>query len=322
VLVFFLQYIAIISAFFSESDNIKYMSKSLFRKIPQSLMGVSGMEFCFLCKICNISYFFLLFTEPNPAWFGNVANEATNPHWSNPNWLKSRFHFSFAEYGNPHNGNFGVLRVMNDDLVQPNRGFGEHPHRDMEICTYVVQGELTHQDSMGTEETLGRGAVQFMSAGRGVYHSEHNRHLTEPLRFIQIWINTRTRGLKPNYGSFVGDAAGRRNKWQHLVGDISANFDSAAIRINQDANIFVTEIDEDQSVEFTVKDGRQAYLLCVEGNGVVEGAHGTSESLERHDAAEVYGPNSFTIRPSSGTGSAANFLLVEMAYTGQGRTDI
>merc|ERR1711871_391010 len=101
-----------------------------------------------------------LFTsEPPPDWFGNRQNEQGNSNWTNANWLKSRFHFSFAEYSNRRNENFGVLRVMNDDLVQPARGFGTHPHRDMEIFTYIVEGELTHADSMGTDETLGRGAL-------------------------------------------------------------------------------------------------------------------------------------------------------------------
>eukprot|EP01031_Cornospumella_fuschlensis_P035279 gene35279-42746_t len=95
------------------------MHRSVIRKIPQAKLGVS---------------------EPNPAWFGNKGNEPSNPAWTNPNWLKSRFHFSFAEYSNSRNMAFGVLRVMNDDLVQPNRGFGAHPHRDVEICTYVVEG--------------------------------------------------------------------------------------------------------------------------------------------------------------------------------------
>lgn len=104
----------------------------------------------------------LAVSEPNPSWFGNPGNELKNPLWTNGNWLKSRFHFSFAEYSNPRNAEFGVLRVMNDDLVQPNRGFGTHPHRNVEICTYIVDGSLTHQDSMGTEETLNRGAIQFM----------------------------------------------------------------------------------------------------------------------------------------------------------------
>lgn len=221
---------------------------------------------------------------------------------------------------------------MNDDLVQPNRGFGEHPHRDTEICTYVVHGQLSHQDSMGTEETLGRGAIQFMSAGRGVQHSEHNHHQSEVLRFVQIWINTRSRGLKPNYGSYVGNEAGRLNQWQHLVGDVGQSTSTSAVQINQDANIFVTEIEAGKQVEFTVQDGRQAYLLCVEGSGLIQGQHGTDETLDRHDAAELYGPLTFTITPTETpatstetpavTTSAAHFLLVEMQYAGLGRSDL
>ena len=108
---------------------------------------------------------------------------------------------------------------MNDDLVQGQRGFGTHPHRDVEIVTYIVEGDLTHEDSTGTEETLGRGSVQFMSAGRGIYHSEHNRKDC-PLRFIQIWINTRTRGIAPNYGGYDGQTenakAERSNSLSHV----------------------------------------------------------------------------------------------------------
>ena len=161
-----------------------------FRKIAQSMLSVS---------------------EPNPSWFGNKPNEPSNPSWTNSNWLKSRFHFSFAEYSNPKYTSFGVLRVMNDDLVQPHRGFGEHPHRDAEICTYVVDGQLTHKDTMGTEETIGKGAIQFMTAGSGVSHSEHNHDQKNPLRFIQIWLSPRSKNLKPNYGSFTSKPADRQN---------------------------------------------------------------------------------------------------------------
>jgi Pirin len=115
-----------------------------------------------IIQLFNNSHIYNCIVEPNPAWFGNGPNDSANPSWTNKNWLKSRFHFSFAEYNNEDNTNFGVLRVLNDDLVQPRREFGEHPHRDVEICTYVVEGFLSHKDSMGTEETLGRGAVQFM----------------------------------------------------------------------------------------------------------------------------------------------------------------
>lgn len=106
---------------------------------------------------------------------------------SNLGWLRSKFHFSFAEYYNPHNIKFGVLRVINDDLVESNTGFDTHPHRNMEIISYVVNGELTHGDSMGNKNTITRGHVQYMSAGTGVYHSEHNLGKDE-LRFLQIWI--------------------------------------------------------------------------------------------------------------------------------------
>lgn len=101
-------------------------------------------------------------------------------------WLVSRFHFSFAEHWDPTRTNFGVLRVVNDDLVSQTSGFDTHPHRDMEIFSYVLDGQLTHKDSMGSSETIGRGAVQYMSAGTGVLHSEHNRG-QERLRFLQIW---------------------------------------------------------------------------------------------------------------------------------------
>jgi len=205
----------------------------------------------------------LAVSEPNPAWFGNSPNE-NKPNWNNKNWLKSRFHFSFAEYSNSRNTNFGVLRVMNDDLVQPRRGFGAHGHRDAEICTYIIDGQLTHKDSMGTAETLGRGAIQFMTAGRGVRHSEHNRG-DKPLRFIQMWLTPRSYGLAPNYGSATSSAGDRTNKWLHLVGDVNDKATEPPVQINTDANIFVTELAPNRSIALSVKAGRQAYCLMLEG---------------------------------------------------------
>ena len=114
-------------------------------------------------------------------------------------WLRSRFHFSFAEYRDPDNVHFGALRVLNDDLVAPGHGFGMHPHSDFEILSYVVDGALTHADSMGNEHTLTRGEVQYMSAGTGVLHSEHNRG-EETLRFLQIWVFPDEEGHAPSYG--------------------------------------------------------------------------------------------------------------------------
>ena len=195
----------------------------------------------------------LFVSEPNPAMFGNAGNLATSKYWTNKNWLKSRFHFSFAEYYSPDNTNFGTLRVMNDDLVQPDRGFGTHPHNNMEICTYIVDGNLTHQDSMGTAETLSRGAIQFMTAGTGIRHSEHNLNKTEPLRFIQMWIQPRERNLTPNYGSGIGTFEGRHNKFAHLVSDVQNPVSETPVKINQDVNIFVSEFDAGKDVEFNLK---------------------------------------------------------------------
>ena len=145
-------------------------------------------------------------------------------------WLRSRFHFSFAEYRDPDNVSFGVLRVLNDDLVAPGRGFGTHPHNDFEILSYVVDGALTHADSMGNEHTLTRGEVQYMSAGKGVLHSEYNRGDTT-LRFLQIWIFPDEKGHEPAYGDHRFPWEARRNQW--LV--IAAGPDGdAPVTVHQD----------------------------------------------------------------------------------------
>lgn len=253
-------------------------------------------------------------SEPNPAWFGNGANTPGNPGWDAPNWLTSRFHFSFAEHdaGKPR---FGVLRVLNDDRVQPARGFGTHGHSNMEIVTYVVEGELTHQDSMGTAETLGRGAIQYMTAGQGVHHSEYNLNKERPLRFIQMWILPRMRGLTPNYGSAVGSAEARRNQFAHLVGDVKGDGKSdapPAVTINQDANIYVAEItDARTKLNFEVKGGRQAYVVCLEGATEVDHGADACAELTRHDAAEVVGPQALIFStPKEGY---AHVLVLEMA---------
>ncbi|KAM3138309.1 hypothetical protein pb186bvf_009585 [Paramecium bursaria] len=206
----------------------------------------------------------LFISEPNPAWFGNPANKDAKV-----NWLKSRFHFSFAEYQDPLNQKFGVLRVMNDDLVQPQRGFGTHPHQNMEIVTYVVNGEVTHKDSHNNQETLGKGSIQYMSAGSGVQHSEFNDSKDTPVRFIQTWITPRKLNTPVQYGSYKGVEGQALNKWFHLVGDVqrkdyykNLNQNPAAF-IDQDANFFVSEFTDE--ITFDLKENRMGYLLCIEG---------------------------------------------------------
>lgn len=256
----------------------------------------------------------LYVSEPPPFLFGNGENEPNNSAWTCKNWLQSRFHFSFAEYSNPGNSSFGALRVMNDDLVQPNRGFGTHGHANMEICTYIIDGQLTHQDSMGTSETLGRGSVQFMTAGVGVRHSEFNHSRTEPLRFIQMWLLPNQRELPVNYGSVCTELADRLDRWCHLVSDVGGR---GRIHINQAADIRVAELSKGKSLEYRLPSGRQAYFLCMEGR--VSLRYGdTLVTLERHDAAEIYGGCDFTTAAPS---EAAHCLVVETTGA-TGRRDL
>lgn len=191
--------------------------------------------------------------------------ESKNMGRSDLGWLKSIFHFSFANYQNPDNINFGALRVVNDDLVKSKKGFEMHYHEDMEIISYVVGGELNHGDSMGNKSTITRGHVQFMSAGTGIYHSEHNYGDTTS-RFLQIWLHTDEKGLTPNYGDYRFKWEDRRNKWLQIVSNIEGD---APIKIHQDANIYVLELDKDKEIDFKVGEGRQAYLIQIEGSSEI-----------------------------------------------------
>lgn len=217
---------------------------------------------------------------------------------SNLGWLKSIFHFSFAEYYNPKNMNFGVLRVINDDLIEPKKGFDTHPHQDMEIISYVVDGQLTHGDSMGNKQTLERGQVQYMSAGTGIYHSEYNLG-DSVARFLQIWILPDQKGHTPQYVDYRFDWSDRHNKWLHLV---SGNGGAAPIHINQDVNLYVVEIEQGQVIDFSLSEGRQVYLVQIEGESAINGL-----TLSQRDALEVSGED-IVIQAQE----KSHILLVEM----------
>ncbi|KAL3903606.1 MAG: hypothetical protein SGARI_005299, partial [Bacillariaceae sp.] len=265
----------------------------------------------------------LYVSEPNPSWFGNGANEADNPSWTNKNWLKSRFHFSFAEYRNPRNSQYGILRVMNDDLVQPFRGFGKHPHGDMEIITYIVHGSLTHKDSMGNGESLGRGSIQFMTAGQGVTHSEFNDG-DKPLRFIQTWILPRRSGLTPNYGSYNAskDCDAKKNTLQHLASDTQRDDLDTPVKVAQDVNCNAAELELGKSTSIHLGKERQAYLLCVEGQLEVNG-----KKMEKYDGMEIEGDEEASALEIKATGveatengDVAHFLMFDMPLVpGSGR---
>ena len=220
---------------------------------------------------------------------------------SNLGWLESRFHFSFAEYRNPNNINFGVLRVLNDDIVHPESGFDTHPHANMEIISYVVNGEITHKDSMGNSETLKRGEVQYLSAGDGIYHSEHNVHKTEDLRLLQIWIVPPKAGLPRLYGSKRFEEIDRKNR---LLNIVSSQNGTADIKIYQDINIYVSELETNKTLDFKIEKNRQVYFVQIEGSSSVN-----EITLNDGDAMEILDIEKIEIKALGNS----HFLFIEMS---------
>lgn len=193
-------------------------------------------------------------------------------------WLKATHSFSFGNYQNRNRMNFGKLRVLNDDIVAPSRGFGMHPHQDMEIITIPLAGALKHADNMGNEAVITTGEVQVMSAGTGVYHSEHNASDTEPVNLFQIWIFTDKIGHTPRYDQKKFSSDDRNEKWQLLV---SPDGKKGSLMIHQ--NAFISAIDATSETETTYQlksAGNGVYFMVTEGAVTIEGAE-----LEKRDAA-------------------------------------
>jgi redox-sensitive bicupin YhaK (pirin superfamily) len=197
-------------------------------------------------------------------------------------WLQTRHSFSFADYHDPRNLNWGALRVFNDDVIAAGTGFGTHPHRDMEILTYVLDGELEHKDSMGNVGVVGPGGVQYLSAGTGIAHSEYNHSREHPLRLVQMWVLPRAARLKPNYGQVDFTVADRLNRWLPIASG-RAGVESK-IAIHQDAAAFVARVDG-APLHYTLEAGRLAFLFVATGSLDVNG-----EKLTEGDALRIAGP--------------------------------
>lgn len=212
-------------------------------------------------------------------------------------WLKPRYHFSFSSYYNPNKMGLGSLRVLNDDLIMPHKGFSSHPHKDMEIVTYIIDGEITHKDSMENARTLKRGSMQYMSAGTGVIHSEFNNG-SELLRVIQIWIEPSMNNLTPNYGDVVFKKEDRHNKLLHLI---SSENNDGRIKIYQDANIFVSEADAGYIQEFRIGDYDYIYFVQLEGESLIN-----LNKIEEGDALQT--SESILIEPLTDS----HFLIVQL----------
>ena len=194
-------------------------------------------------------------------------------------WLTSHHTFSFADYYDPEQQGFGDLRVINEDVIRGGGGFAAHPHRDMEIVTYVLAGALRHEDSMGNGSVIKAGDVQRMSAGTGVVHSEHNASRDAPVHLFQIWVHPDRRAYAPEYEQFTPPADGRRGRFQVLV---SGHPTDTGLHWHQDARLLTADLARGESASLPIKADRMAYLHVIRG-GLTTGG----ETLETGDGARL-----------------------------------
>lgn len=180
----------------------------------------------------------------------------------NLGWLLSRLSFSFGEYFDANNTAFGVLRVCNHDEVGPGKGFGAHPHSDMEIVTVVLSGAIKHEDNLGNRELTSAGEVQRMTAGSGIIHAEYNVSETEPVKILQLWFMPAERGLPPSYETRRYDPAKLNNAWLSVVDPVGSE---QSAKIHQDMTIYLSRVEKGQQLAFTQAEGRRMFFYVIEG---------------------------------------------------------
>lgn len=218
-----------------------------------------------------------------------TIHKADSRGFADIGWLKSHHSFSFASYHNSERTRFGLLRVLNDDVIDAGMGFGTHPHDNMEIVTIPLSGEVAHQDSTGNKEVLKSGEVQIMSAGSGLTHSEFNNSKKDPLSLLQIWVFPKEEDIKPRYDQKSFDVKERENKFQTVV---SPDNENEAMWINQNAYFSLGNIDNDKSVTYEIKHaGNGAYIFIIEGSVEIEG-----EILSKRDAIGIEDVNAIEIQ--------------------------
>ncbi len=202
-------------------------------------------------------------------------------------WLKTHHSFSFADYYDPGNVNWGALRVFNDDTVLPGQGFGTHPHRDMEIVTYVLRGELEHRDSLGHHGVVAPGGIQYVSAGTGVRHSEFNHSRERDVHFVQMWVLPRSRGAAPAYGQHAFGEDERRNRWLVAAGGEPGT--AAPVTLHADATLRVAKL-EGATLTYAFVPARYGFLFVADGAVEANG-----EQLSAGDAVRIHGVRDLSV---------------------------
>ena len=208
-------------------------------------------------------------------------------------WLKAKHTFSFADYHNPDRMGFSSLRVINEDRIEPGKGFDTHPHKDMEIVTYIIDGALEHKDSMGNGSVIRAGDVQRMTAGTGVFHSEFNPSQDEQVHLLQIWILPGQRSLQPGYEQLNFSREDKLNRWR-LIGSNDGR--DGSVTIHQDAALYATVLEDGQEIEYSFAEGRKGFVQIVSGSALIG-----EERLEAGDAMALDGTGTLTISSQNET---------------------
>ena len=230
-----------------------------------------------------------------------VLHKANTRGHANHGWLDAHHTFSFANYYNPDRVQFGVLRVLNDDIIAGGMGFGTHPHDNMEIITIPLEGDLAHKDSMGNTEVIKFGDVQVMSAGTGIQHSEFNPNHDKRTNLLQIWVFPKYRNVEPRYQQITLNVADRENKFQQIL---SPNADDEGVWIHQDAWFYMSDFDKDFSKKLSLKkEGNGFYIMNIDGEIEVNG-----QKLERRDAIGIWETNEIEVKANTD----AKFLVMEI----------
>jgi quercetin 2,3-dioxygenase len=230
-----------------------------------------------------------------------ILHKANTRGHANHGWLDSHHTFSFAQYYDPTRTNFGVLRVLNDDIVDGGKGFGRHPHDNMEIISIPLQGDLEHKDSMGNVAVIKQNDVQIMSAGTGIYHSEYNKNANAKVNFLQIWVFPKEENIQPRYDQRTFNPQDRVNKLQQVV---SAKKDDEGVWINQDAYFYLGNLKKDFSTDYTVQqNGNGVYIFVLNGDITVN-----NQSLNKRDGFGIWEADKISIKADAD----AEVLLMEV----------
>jgi len=216
-------------------------------------------------------------------------------------WLDTHHTFSFGDYFEPDHERFRALRVLNEDRVQPGKGFGTHGHRDMEILTWVLSGALEHRDSLGTHGVIRPGEAQVMSAGTGIRHSEFNASATEPVHFLQIWFLPERPGLTPRYDQVAFPEASLRNRWSLIASPEGAE---GSVRIFQDVKVLASRLDAGRTLEATLVPDRSGFLQVAAGSVTLNGL-----AMRAGDGARIEGESSLSLTADS----PAEILFFDLA---------